>query len=152
MRPQLTTNSYLGDPTYLPENTAWCAAHHITLHHFLQPAVKEPFLHQNPDIIAAALHILLDRRNYPVLVHSNKGKHRAGVLVGCMRRVLQGWSLAATHAEYDRYAGEKGEADLEVSGLFLFSIFYYFLFILLFTFYFIFFAKEGSGLIGGVVY
>lgn len=32
-----------------------------------------------------------------------------------MRRVLQGWSLAATHAEYDRYAGEKGEADLEVS-------------------------------------
>lgn len=33
-----------------------------------------------------------------------------------MRRVLQGWSLAATHAEYDRYAGEKGEADLEVSA------------------------------------
>lgn len=50
-----------------------------------------------------------------MLVHSNKGKHRAGVLVGCMRRVLQGWSLAATHAEYGRYAGEKGEADLEVS-------------------------------------
>ncbi|KAL0636360.1 hypothetical protein Q9L58_004707 [Maublancomyces gigas] len=114
----LKTIIYLGDPTYLPENTAWCAAHHITLHHFLQPAVKEPFLHQNPDIIAAALHILLDRRNYPVLVHSNKGKHRAGVLVGCMRRVLQGWSLAATHAEYDRYAGEKGEADLEFIELF----------------------------------
>lgn len=76
--------------------------------------MKEPFLSQNPEIITASLQILLDRRNYPVLVHSNKGKHRAGVLVGCMRRVLQGWSLAATHAEYGRYAGEKGEADLEV--------------------------------------
>lgn len=52
-----------------------------------------------------------------MLVHSNKGKHRAGVLVGCMRRVLMGWSLAATNAEYGRYSGEKGEADLEVCSL-----------------------------------
>lgn len=65
-----------------------------------------------------------------MLVHSNKGKHRAGVLVGCMRRVLQGWSLAATHAEYDRYAGEKGEADLEVSSPgSVFFIYFYFIYI-----------------------
>jgi protein tyrosine/serine phosphatase len=51
-------------------------------------------------------------------VHSNKGKHRVGVLVGCMRRLLQRWSIAAIHAEYGRFAGEKGEADLEFIELF----------------------------------
>ena len=61
-----------------------------------------------------ALEVLLDKRNHPVLIHSNKGKHRAGVLVGCVRKLLMGWGLAATFAEYGRYAGEKGEADLEV--------------------------------------
>lgn len=62
-----------------------------------------------------ALEVILDKRNHPLLIHSNKGKHRAGVLVGCVRKLLMGWSLAATFAEYGRYAGEKGEADLEAS-------------------------------------
>ena len=49
-----------------------------------------------------------------MLVCSNKGKHRVGVLVGCVRKLLMGWSVAAACAEFGRYAGEKGEADLEV--------------------------------------
>ncbi|RPB14296.1 hypothetical protein P167DRAFT_543840 [Morchella conica CCBAS932] len=114
----LKTIIYLGDQDYLPENLAWCSSHNIKLYHYRQPAVREPFVSNDPTYISEALTILLDRRNHPVLVHSNKGKHRAGVLVGCMRRVLQGWSLAATHAEYGRYAGEKGEADLEFIELF----------------------------------
>ena len=70
-----------------------------------------------------ALEVLLDKRNHPVLIHSNKGKHRAGVLVGCVRKLLMGWGLAATFAEYGRYAGEKGEADLEVRSL-TFTVFF----------------------------
>lgn len=65
-----------------------------------------------------ALEVLLDERKHPVLIHSNKGKHRAGVLVACLRKLLMGWGLAATFAEYGRYAGEKGEADLEFIELF----------------------------------
>lgn len=67
-----------------------------------------------------ALEVILDKRNHPLLIHSNKGKHRAGVLTACVRKLLMGWSLAATFAEYGRYAGEKGEADLEVSFFFYF--------------------------------
>lgn len=53
-----------------------------------------------------------------MLVHSNKGKHRAGVLVGVMRVCLQRWSLASAQNEYGRFAGGKGEADLEFIEIF----------------------------------
>ncbi|RPA89603.1 protein-tyrosine phosphatase [Choiromyces venosus 120613-1] len=117
-RLNLKTIIYLGDSTYREETTEWCKTNNITLHHFHSPTVKEPFVSTDPETITEALLILLDKRNYPVLVHSNKGKHRVGVLVGCMRRVLMGWGLAATNAEYGRYSGEKGEADLEFIELF----------------------------------
>jgi len=85
---------------------------------------KEPFVENDPDLVAQALAEVLDSRNYPLLIHSNKGKHRwfnhqrtelifSGVVVGCLRK-LQGWSLASIFNEYDRYAQGKGESDLQV--------------------------------------
>jgi len=62
-------------------------------------AHKEPFGHTEERVVAEALSILLDVRNHPVLVHDDKGKHRAGVLIGCLRKI-QGWSLAAIFNEY----------------------------------------------------
>lgn len=72
----------------------------------------------NLQSIVAALKIVLDKRNFPVLIHSNKGKHRVGVLVGIIRKMLQGWSLSGIFDEYVKYAGGKGEADLEFMELF----------------------------------
>lgn len=63
---------------------------------------KEPFGGTDPEIIASALAILLDVRNHPVLVHDDKGKHRAGVLIGCLRKI-QGWSLASIFHEYSLF-------------------------------------------------
>lgn len=70
----------------------------------------------DPVAMSKALEIVVDTRNLPVLVHSNKGKHRVGVLVGIMRKMLQGWSLAAIFDEYTKFAKGKGDADIEVSG------------------------------------
>ena len=39
-------------------------------------SAKEPFIENDPELVAEALSKLLDSRNYPILVHSNKGKHR----------------------------------------------------------------------------
>jgi len=75
-------------------------------------SAKEPFLENDPDLVAQALSEILDSRNYPLLVHSNKGKHRCGVVIGCLRK-LQNWSLASIFNEYDRYAQGKGESDLQ---------------------------------------
>jgi tyrosine-protein phosphatase SIW14 len=45
-------------------------------------------------------------RQAPVLIHCNKGKHRTGCIVGCIRKHL-GWSLTSIIDEYTRYARPK---------------------------------------------
>ncbi|KAJ9458798.1 putative tyrosine-protein phosphatase [Diplonema papillatum] len=73
-------------------------------------ANKEPFITVPPEDISNALSILLNKELHPVLLHSMKGRNRAGVIVGCLRK-LQGWSLVSIYEEYDRYRGsEKGPA------------------------------------------
>jgi tyrosine-protein phosphatase SIW14 len=41
-----------------------------------------------------------------MLVHCNKGKHRTGCLIGCLRK-LQNWSLVPIFNEYARFAGTR---------------------------------------------
>jgi len=111
-RLKLKTIVYLADQEYSAENIAWCERHGIRICHIHMQSAKEPFIENDPELVAEALSHLLDSRNYPLLVHSNKGKHRCGVVVGCLRK-LQGWSLASIFNEYDRYAQGKGEGDLQ---------------------------------------
>ncbi len=47
-----------------------------------------------------------DPSNHPILIHCNKGKHRTGCIVGCIRRV-QGWALSSALDEYIRFADSK---------------------------------------------
>jgi tyrosine-protein phosphatase SIW14 len=53
-----------------------------------------------------ALGVVLDRSNYPLLIHCNKGKHRTGCVVACFRKVL-GESMESILHEYHTYAGKK---------------------------------------------
>ncbi|XP_024529199.1 tyrosine-protein phosphatase DSP1 [Selaginella moellendorffii] len=78
----------------------------ITLFHLGIDGNKEPFVDIPEDVIRLALKNLLDPGNHPVLIHCNKGKHRTGCLVGCLRK-LQRWSLTAIFDEYRRFAGTK---------------------------------------------
>ncbi|KAI8443230.1 tyrosine phosphatase family-domain-containing protein [Phakopsora pachyrhizi] len=78
----------------------------IKLIQFKIPGNKEPFVHIPEDKIRIALRKVLDTRNHPILIHCNKGKHRTGCLVGCLRK-LQNWSSTAIFDEYRRYAFPK---------------------------------------------
>ncbi|PLW57083.1 hypothetical protein PCANC_01956 [Puccinia coronata f. sp. avenae] len=78
----------------------------IKLIQFPIPGNKEPFVHIPEDKIRLALCRVLDTRNHPMLIHCNKGKHRTGCLVGCLRK-LQHWSSTAIFDEYRRYAFPK---------------------------------------------
>lgn len=42
----------------------------------------------------------------PLLIHCNKGKHRTGTVVGCLRKI-RGWSLTSIFQEYLFYAMPK---------------------------------------------
>ena len=37
---------------------------------------------------------ILDPSNHPLLIHCNKGKHRTGSVVGCLRKIRD-WSLSS---------------------------------------------------------
>ncbi|GKB19958.1 probable tyrosine-protein phosphatase isoform X1, partial [Tanacetum coccineum] len=56
--------------------------------------------------IRGALNVLIDAKNYPVLIHCKRGKHRTGCLVGCFRK-LQNWCMSEVHEEYKQFAGKK---------------------------------------------
>lgn len=116
----LKTIVYIGDrsDTDNAEYRAWALDHGITWLHFDAKSAKEPFIENDREVIRNTLEIILDRRNLPVLVHSNKGKHRVGVLVGVMRTLIQGWSLATIFDEYIKFANGKGDADLEFIEMF----------------------------------
>lgn len=60
-------------------------------------------------MITAALIAILDRRNHPMLIHCNKGKHRTGCLIGCLRK-LQQWSLTTIFDEYRRFSHPKSRS------------------------------------------
>eukprot|EP01062_Namystynia_karyoxenos_P049033 TRINITY_DN37471_c0_g1_i1.p1 TRINITY_DN37471_c0_g1~~TRINITY_DN37471_c0_g1_i1.p1 ORF type:complete len:327 (+),score=93.70 TRINITY_DN37471_c0_g1_i1:97-981(+) len=65
---------------------------------------REPFITVPAHDLSEALSVALDRRKHPLLLHSMRGRHREGVVVGCLRR-LQGWSLVSVFEEYDRHCG-----------------------------------------------
>ncbi|EPS35690.1 hypothetical protein H072_10850 [Dactylellina haptotyla CBS 200.50] len=69
-------------------------------------ANKEPFVEVPLDKITQAVSIILDKRNHPILIHCNKGKHRTGCIVGCLRKI-QKWTLCNVFDEYRRFSYPK---------------------------------------------
>ncbi|XBW38662.1 hypothetical protein QEN19_004250 [Hanseniaspora menglaensis] len=66
--------------------------------------------------------LVFNKENYPILMHSNKGKHRIGVVTGLIRKIILGWSITGIYQEYSIYTGNvKGEMDLEFINNFDFS-------------------------------
>ncbi|XP_010522370.1 PREDICTED: probable tyrosine-protein phosphatase At1g05000 isoform X1 [Tarenaya hassleriana] len=70
----------------------------------------EPFVNIPDDRIREALKVLLDEKNRPALIHCNRGKHRTGCLVGCLRK-LQKWCLTSIFDEYQRFAAAKARVS-----------------------------------------
>lgn len=70
---------------------------------------KEPFVNIPSDLLTKALEIVLNPENQPILIHCNRGKHRTGCLIGCIRK-LQSWSLTMIFDEYRRFAFPKARA------------------------------------------
>lgn len=97
---------YLCPEEYPESHIAFLSEAGIQLLQFGVVGNKEPFDESPEDIVRSALRAVLDRRNHPVLIHCNQGKHRTGCLVGCLRKA-QRWSLVTVFEEYRRFAGAK---------------------------------------------
>ncbi|CAG8536176.1 3782_t:CDS:2 [Cetraspora pellucida] len=89
---------------YPEQNMKFLKANNIKLFQFGIAGNKEPFVQIPEDIICAAL-----ARNHPILIHCNKGKHRTGCLVGCLRK-LQRWTHTSIFDEYRRFSCPKSRS------------------------------------------
>jgi len=67
---------------------------------------NKPVMRMTESEVRSALVHVLDARNYPMLIHCNKGKHRTGCVVGCLRKEQQ-WAIGSIIEEYNMYAGIK---------------------------------------------
>lgn len=107
-----------GTADIMDSYTAWVKTTDITFHHLMMESSQEPFtlqeeLEQSQASLTKALQLMVDKQNFPILIHSNKGKHRIGVLVGLIRKLLQGWCMSGIFEEYEKFAMGKSEFDLE---------------------------------------
>ncbi|KAJ2377535.1 tyrosine-protein phosphatase siw14 [Coemansia sp. RSA 2607] len=94
---------------YPQQNQKFLDQNGIKLFQFGVAGNKEPFADIPEDIMSEALLTLMDKRNHPILIHCNKGKHRTGCLVGCLRK-LQEWSNTSIFDEYRRYSAPKSRS------------------------------------------
>ncbi|KAJ2453546.1 tyrosine-protein phosphatase siw14 [Coemansia sp. RSA 2336] len=94
---------------YPLQNQKFLEQHGIKLFQFGVAGNKEPFADIPEDVMCQALLVLMDKRNHPILIHCNKGKHRTGCLVGCLRK-LQEWTNTSIFDEYRRYSAPKSRA------------------------------------------
>ncbi|GMI73299.1 plant and fungi atypical dual-specificity phosphatase 1 [Hibiscus trionum] len=106
----LSSIIYLCPEPYPEANTEFLKSNGIKLFQFGIESHKEPFVNIPEDTIREALRIVLDVRNHPVLIHCNRGKHRTGCLVGCLRK-LQRWCLSSVFDEYQRFAASKARVS-----------------------------------------
>ncbi|KAF8410784.1 hypothetical protein HHK36_003321 [Tetracentron sinense] len=101
---------YLCPESYPEPNTEFLKSNGIQLFQFGIEGFKEPFVNIPEDMICEALKVVLDVRNHPLLVHCNRGKHRTGCLVGCLRK-LQRWCLSSIFVEYQGFAAAKARVS-----------------------------------------
>lgn len=94
---------------YPEQNMKFLKENEIKFMQFGIAGNKEPFVQIPEDKISRALAEILDRRNHPILIHCNKGKHRTGCLVGCLRK-LQHWSHTSIFDEYRRFSHPKSRS------------------------------------------
>ncbi|SCU94315.1 LAFA_0F21110g1_1 [Lachancea sp. 'fantastica'] len=113
---QLKTVIYVGDKEISEDYREFLASQNIVYEYVHVESCRDANIKEQMDQV---LRKVLDKHNYPILIHSNKGKHRVGVVVGIIRKVLQGWSTTGVYQEYDIFSGGlKGGVDLEFVTMF----------------------------------
>lgn len=91
---------------YPPENIEFNKKNGIKFFQLGLSGNKEPFVKIKPELVTEALKIITNPENQPILIHCNRGKHRTGCIVGCVRK-LQNWSLSMIFDEYRKFAYPK---------------------------------------------
>lgn len=94
-------------PEPLPDSYAnFISSNGILHHHIPILANKDETKYTAAATVNKIMELLLDRENYPILIHCNKGKHRTGCMTACFRKIT-GWTDEACISEYVHYSTPK---------------------------------------------
>ncbi|KAI9843898.1 MAG: hypothetical protein M1837_006052 [Sclerophora amabilis] len=96
----------LVDGEYTERSQEYIKEHGVRHFRIPMPGNKDSSINIPFEDMIAALRIILDRRNHPLLIHCNKGRHRTGCVVGFIRRI-QNWGLPEILGEYRHHANPK---------------------------------------------
>uniref|UniRef100_A0A7S0LHR3 protein-tyrosine-phosphatase n=1 Tax=Coccolithus braarudii TaxID=221442 RepID=A0A7S0LHR3_9EUKA len=89
-----------------PEFVRWVEEQQIELVNLADVGRLNPWKPMTEEVVVEGLRLLLEPRNYPLLVMCNLGRHRTGTMIGCLRK-LQRWHLTCILEEYRRHARSK---------------------------------------------
>ena len=71
---------------------------------------KWPFKGIDLEEFRGVIRFILDPANRPLLIHCNKGKHRTGCVIACLRKA-RGWALSSIFAEYLMFSHPKSRIE-----------------------------------------
>jgi len=82
------------------------------INHVVVPitANKEGEIRSTLDSLCRAILVAMNPDNYPLHIHCNRGKHRTGCIVACIRKI-QRWPMDEIMAEYDTYSSPKARPE-----------------------------------------
>ncbi|KAL7751874.1 protein-tyrosine-phosphatase [Sorochytrium milnesiophthora] len=63
--------------------------------------------------VCSILHVLIDQRNQPLLLHCLDGQQISGLVLVCLRK-LQGWAVSSAVSEYLRFVSEDHASNEEL--------------------------------------
>jgi hypothetical protein len=89
-----------------PEYERFLSSHSIQYFHLPVKGNKLHCEEMDREKTKRALSLLIDKRNYPIIIHCRSGKHRSGALIGCLR-IVQGWELSPACDEYVLFCKHK---------------------------------------------
>lgn len=109
---KLKTILTLVSEPFPPEYLDFMQSNNIRQEVVLIPANKDMVTIEATTMVKA-LGVVLDKANHPLLIHCNKGKHRTGCVVACLRKI-QGEALDGALTEYHAYADPKARVLDEI--------------------------------------
>ncbi|WWD21888.1 hypothetical protein CI109_106376 [Kwoniella shandongensis] len=99
-----------GSDPYRQDSLDFVQSQILKLYRFDLSKETDLYTQEGGERLEGLLKVILDKRNYPLLIHDNMGKGSCTFVCALIRR-MQGWSLTGTFAEGDMFAGPAGGAE-----------------------------------------
>ncbi|OWZ40189.1 cytoplasmic protein [Cryptococcus neoformans c8] len=99
-----------GSDPYRQDSLDFVQSQNLELYRFDFSNESDLYTPEGKERMEALLKVLLDKRNYPLLVHDDTGKGSCTLVCALIRR-FQSWSLTGLFAEGDMFAGPAGGAE-----------------------------------------